>query len=131
MYKAVRGSLVTGLKADAFAAGIMVACESPPRPHFEMTPERAQAYRRVLHTLDELGPSKLVSGEQDRIRHAVDNLIFSRDLLDDVAACEALEDVERLCTALVESGRWEETTATRLANDISQCGPLPAELEAA
>jgi hypothetical protein len=96
-----------------------------------MTPERAQAYRRVLHTLDELGPSKLVSAEQDRIRHAVDNLIFSRDLVEDTAACEALQDVERLCRALVDSGRWEATTANRLAHDISECGPPPAELKAA
>jgi hypothetical protein len=96
-----------------------------------MTPERAQAYRRVIHTLNELGPSKLVSSEQDRIRQAADNLIFSRDLLEDAGAGEALKDVEHLCRTLVDSGRWEQATATRLANDISQCGPPPAELKAA
>jgi hypothetical protein len=96
-----------------------------------MTPERADAYRRVIHTLNELGPSKLVSGEQDRIRQAADNLIFSPDLLEDTAACEALLDVENLCRTLVDSGRWEQTTATRLADDISQCGPPRAELKAA
>jgi hypothetical protein len=97
-----------------------------------MTPERSHAYRRVIQTLNELGPSKLVSGEQDRIRHAVDNLIFSRDLLDDAPAREALKDVERLCSALVESGRLEQAAAMRLARDISQCGPQPpAELKAA
>jgi alpha-D-ribose 1-methylphosphonate 5-triphosphate synthase subunit PhnL len=97
-----------------------------------MTSERAHAYRRVIQTLDQLGPSKLLGGEQDRIRHAADNLIFSRDLLEDEPACEALKDVERLCRALVESGRWEQAGATRLAADISQCGPPPpVELEAA
>jgi hypothetical protein len=97
-----------------------------------MSPERADAYRRVIRTLNELGPSKLVSGEQDRIRHAVDSLIFSRDLTDDAAASEALQDIERLCSVLVESARWEHATATRLANDISQCGPPPPpELKAA
>jgi hypothetical protein len=97
-----------------------------------MTADRAHAYRRVMHTLDELGPSKLVRAEQERIRHAVDNLIFSRDLLEDVAAREALQDMERLCNALVDSGRWERESATRLVTDISQCGPPPpAELEAA
>ena len=97
-----------------------------------MTPERARAYRRVIHTVTEVGPSKLLSGEQDRIRHALDNLIFSRDLLEDAAACEALMDMERLCRALVDSGRWEEVSATRLVGDISRCGPPPpAELEAA
>ena len=98
----------------------------------EMTPERAQAYRRVIHTLADLGPSKLVRGEQDRIRHAADSLIFSRDLVQDAAACEALKDMERLCRVLVESGRWEQTGAARLVRDISQCGPPPpAELRAA
>jgi hypothetical protein len=97
-----------------------------------MTAERAQAYRRVIHTLNELGPSKLMRAEQDRIRHAVDNLIFSHDLLQDLAAREALKDMERLCRALVESGRWEQARATRLAGDISQCGPAPpGELKAA
>jgi hypothetical protein len=85
-----------------------------------------------MHTLDELGPSKLVDAEQERIRHAVDSLIFSRDLLEDAAAREALQDIERLCSALVDCGRWERERATRLATDISQCGPSPpAELEAA
>jgi hypothetical protein len=97
-----------------------------------MTAERAHAYRRVMHTLGEFGPTKLVGAEQERIRHAVDNLIFSRDLLEDGAAREALQDMERLCSALVDSGRWEQASATRLATDISQCGPPPpVELEAA
>jgi hypothetical protein len=97
-----------------------------------MTSERAQAYRRVMHTLAEIGPSKLSASEQERIRDAVDSLIFSRDLDDDAPARDALIDMERLCTALVESGRWEQAGALRLAGDISQCGPPPpAEVEAA
>jgi hypothetical protein len=101
-----------------------------------MTPDRSSAYRRVIQTLDELGPSKLLAGEQDRIRFAADNLIFSRELTRDVAAREALDDVERLCGALVESGRWEKASAARLAEDIAHCGPpapaaAPAELQAA
>ena len=97
-----------------------------------MNHERANAYKRVMQTLENLGPSKLLDGEQDRIRYAADNLIFSRDLAGDAAAVDALGDVERLCRALVDSGRWEEPTAKRLAEDVSQCGPVPrAELEAA
>jgi hypothetical protein len=64
-----------------------------------MSPNRAHAYRRVIQTLNDLGPSKLLDGEQDRIRSAADSLIFSSDLSEDVAAQEALEDVERLCRA--------------------------------
>jgi hypothetical protein len=97
-----------------------------------MTPERADAYRRVIQTLEDLGPSKLLGEEQDRIRRAADDLIFSRDLMEDVAARQALEDVERLCRAFIDSGRWEEASAMRLAEDVAQCGPtLLPELRAA
>jgi hypothetical protein len=90
-----------------------------------MSPERTQAYRRVITTLGQLGPSKLQSDEQERIRYAADSLIFSANLAQDSAACDALEDAGRLCATLVESGRWESTTAARLASDLSQCGPEP------
>ena len=97
-----------------------------------MNHERAHAYKRVIQTLEDLGPSKLLDGEQDRIRYAADNLIFSCDLTRDIAARDALEDVERLCRALVDSGRWEAATAGRLGADVSGCGPdTPAELKAA
>jgi hypothetical protein len=88
-----------------------------------MSPERTLAYRRVIKTLNELGPSKLLGGEQDRIRYAADNLIFSSDVAEDAAAREALDDVRRLCDALTESGRWEQVTALRLATDVAGCGP--------
>jgi hypothetical protein len=85
-----------------------------------------------MKTLNELGPSKLLDAEQERVRHAADNLIFSVNLARDVAAREALDDVERLCHALTDSGRWEQVTADRLVNDIFACGPgRPAELKAA
>lgn len=97
-----------------------------------MSPERVQAYRRVVHMLDELGPSKLLAEEQERIRHAADNLIFSSDLDQDIIARESLGDVGNLCRELVTSGRWEQITATRLADSVSGCGPPSmAALEAA
>ncbi|QEC50369.1 hypothetical protein FSW04_24145 [Baekduia soli] len=96
-----------------------------------MTSERAEAYRRVTHTLDELGPSKLLGDEQERIRRAADSLLFSQDAADRAARC-AIEDIERLCRALVDSGRWHQATARRLADDVSHCGPvLMPELKAA
>jgi hypothetical protein len=96
-----------------------------------VSPERTQAYRRVMHTLDELGPSKLLDTEQDRIRHAADNLIFASDIHQD-AAQEALLDTGLLCSTLVESGRWTEPTAARLADDLRECGPTePAGIAAA
>lgn len=97
-----------------------------------MSPERTIAYRRVLQTLADMGPSKLLAGEQERIRFAADSLIFSSDLYDDDSAREALADTEQLCRALVESGRWSQPTAERLADDIRSCGPVVEfELKAA
>lgn len=97
-----------------------------------MSPERSKAYRRVMETLRALGPSKLLDGEEHRIRYAADNLIFSSDLENDLAARDALDDVASLCRALVESGRWEQVTAARLASNVSACGPArPADLQAA
>ena len=97
-----------------------------------MSPERTIAYRRVLQTLADLGPSKLLSSEQERIRFAADSLIFSSDLYTDDSARDALVDTEQLCRSLVESGRWEHVTAERLADDVRCCGPSMAfELEAA
>jgi len=97
-----------------------------------MSPNRTQAYRRVMHTLDELGPSKLQPAEQDRIRLAADNLVFSSDLRADSEASRGLADVEELCDALVSSGRWEQITAARLSADLRGCGPeLTPELKAA
>lgn len=88
-----------------------------------MSPERSNAYKRVMHTLDELGPSKLQPAEQDRVRYAADNLIFASEL--DGEAALALTDALELCESLVDSGRWEGITATLLADDITACGPLP------
>jgi len=93
-----------------------------------MTPERTNAYRRVLQTLNELGPSKLQAGEQDRVRDAADNLIFCQNLGTDASARDALADARLLFEVLVDSGRWEQVTADRLADDIRACGPVP-ELE--
>jgi hypothetical protein len=88
-----------------------------------MSPERTQAYGRVMHTLNELGPSKLLADEQDRVRDAADTLIFAADLIEDPTAVEALGDVEALCVSLVQSGRWTEITAARLSKDLRECGP--------
>jgi hypothetical protein len=97
-----------------------------------MSPDRANAYQRVLRTLEELGPSKLQPNEQERIRYAADSLIFCADVLEDDATRDSLEDTELLFEVLVESGRWERVTADKLVDDLRGCGPeLPIELQAA
>jgi hypothetical protein len=88
-----------------------------------MTPERARAYQRVVQTLRDLGTSKLLQSEQERIREAADHLLFTDDLDMDHTASAALLDVECLCRHLVDSGRWEYGRAMRLADDVTSCGP--------
>ena len=86
-----------------------------------MTSDRTQAYGRVIKTLEDLGPSKLQPGEQERIREAADNLIFATGL-DELH--EALTDVEALAEHLVASGRWTAERADQLVSDLLACGPV-------
>ena len=85
-----------------------------------MTNERTQAYGRVVKTLDELGPSKLLAAEQARVREAADTLIFAADVEE---TRDALRDIGKLAEALVASGRWLEETVDRLIWDLLGCGP--------
>ncbi len=90
-----------------------------------VTSDRAQAYGRVVHTLDELGQTKLNAAEQDRIRDAADTLLFAEDSSDE-AARAAMDDVDALVRVLTESGRWSDERARRLLDDVTACGPLAA-----
>jgi hypothetical protein len=85
-----------------------------------MTNERTQAYGRVVQTLAELGPTKLLPGEQARIRDAADTLIFASDLEE---AREALRDMGDLTDHLLSSGRWLEERIDTLVADLLACGP--------
>ena len=87
-----------------------------------MNSDRTQAYGRIVKTLEDLGPAKLLATEQLRIRAAADTLIFASDADHDVLA--AHEDVRTLGEHLVESGRWTEERAAKLVDDIASCGPL-------
>jgi len=88
-----------------------------------MNSERTQAYGRVVKTIEDLGPAKLLDAEQARIREAADSLIFAADL-DEARA--SLEDVDVLAEHLVASGRWSDERATQLVEDILACGPVTA-----
>jgi hypothetical protein len=93
-----------------------------------MTNERTEAYGRVVKTLDELGPSKLLAGEQARIREAADILIFASDIEE---TRDSLRDIGRLAEVLVASGRWLEETVDRLIEDLLGCGPTQVPEQAA
>jgi hypothetical protein len=86
-----------------------------------MTSDRTQAYGRVIKTLEDLGPSKLLPAEQDRVREAADNLIFAAGPDD---ARDTLIDVEMLAEHLVASGRWSSERAEQLVDDLLACGPV-------
>lgn len=88
-----------------------------------MTSERAQAYGRIVATIEELGAAKLQAAEVERIRAAADTLLFSEDL-EAPGAREALADAEALTDALVESDRWTDERAQRLFDDLASTGPI-------
>ena len=92
-----------------------------------MTNERTQAYGRVVKTLDELGPSKLLAGEQARIRDAADTLIFASDVEE---TRDALRDIGALAEHLLTSGRWMEERLDALVMNLLACGPSPAQVAA-
>ena len=79
-----------------------------------MTNERTQAYGRVVQTLAELGPTKLLPAEQARIRDAADTLIFASDLDE---AQDALRDMGVLTEHLLSSGRWLEERIDTLVGE--------------
>ena len=87
----------------------------------KMTSERTQAYGRVIRTLEDLGPAKLLPAEQYRIRDAADNLIFAADIDD---ARDTLADIEALVEHLVSSDRWTPERAEQLVADLAACGPV-------
>jgi hypothetical protein len=82
-----------------------------------LTEDRAQAYGRVVKTLQDLGPTKLLPDEQDVIRQAADALLFEDD------GYEELTRVEDLAERLVEAERWTPERARRLVDDVAACGP--------
>ena len=89
-----------------------------------MNSERAQAYGRVVKTVDDLSAAKLHGSEQDTIRTAADALLFCEDLRRDPSAEDALASVYELADRLVESDRMTQESAQRLVSDVESCGPF-------
>lgn len=86
-----------------------------------MTADRSTAYGRVMRTLSDMGPAKLHDAERQRIRSAADTLLFAAD--GDLAALDALADMEDLARHLAGNDRWSGERARRLADDVAACGP--------
>ncbi len=78
---------------------------------------RSEAYGRVIKTLDEMGPAKLSTAEQQTIRTAADALLFEGDGYDELAA------VEDLVQQLVDADRAPAERGRQLVDDVAACGP--------
>jgi hypothetical protein len=87
-----------------------------------MTGPRAEAYGRVMRMLEEIGPTKLLAPERERIREAADALLFAAEPAGEAAA-PALLDVVALIDHLEHSGRWTTERAASLHADLLACGP--------
>ncbi|MEA2323473.1 MAG: hypothetical protein QOD81_3323 [Solirubrobacteraceae bacterium] len=87
-----------------------------------MTGPRADAYGRVMHTLEEIGATKLLAPERERIREVADALLFAEDA-DGEAVLLGLLDAVALIDHLEHSGRWTAERAARLHADLRACGP--------
>jgi hypothetical protein len=88
-----------------------------------MTAQRAQAYARVLQTIEDLGPAKMLTSEQATTRSAADALLFCTDFVGDESAWHACADLEALGRHLVACGRWSSERADELVADVLACGP--------
>jgi len=86
-----------------------------------MNADRTQAYGRVMRTLEDIGPAKLLPAEQERVRDAADALVFAPGLDE---ARLAMGDVDALAAHLVASGRWTDERADKLVQDLLDCGPV-------
>jgi len=85
-----------------------------------LTPERANAYGRVIKTLSDLGPTKLHDDEQQVIRDAADALLL--DEHPSTRAPVALAEARELIARLEESDRLLPETGRRLLDDLALCG---------
>jgi hypothetical protein len=91
-----------------------------------MNSARAQAYGRLMRTLEDDGPEQLRVDEQTLVREAADALVFCEALAEDDEARDGLTRVGDLAGDLVGSGRWGPDRAEQLLRDIEACGPMAA-----
>ena len=88
--------------------------------------DRAQAYGRVVKTLEDMGASKLLADEQATIREAADALLFATDMSTDEEARAALDRLDDLVEALTEADRITPELGEVLLHAVESCGPQRA-----
>jgi hypothetical protein len=91
-----------------------------------MNTARAQAYGRLMRTLEDDGAVQLRPEEQALVREAADALVFCETLAEDDEARDGLTRVGDLAGDLVGTGRWGPDRAEQLLRDIEACGPMAA-----
>ena len=88
-----------------------------------MTPERSQAYGRLMKIVSATGEGALEPAEQQILREAGDALFFCEDITLDEDASRALSRVSDLAGQLVGAERWDPELAERVMEDLEACGP--------
>ena len=88
-----------------------------------MTTNRARAYGRVMSLIEELGPAKLHTDEQQTVRDAADALLFCADIASDQDAKDALDRLDDVMQTLVDGERFLPETADGLLEAVEACGP--------
>ena len=88
------------------------------------TSDRSKAYGRVVQTLRDLGPAKLLPAEQDLIRETADTLLFAATPESDDTVGDAVTTLETVAAHLVASERWTAEAVSRLVDDVLACGHL-------
>jgi hypothetical protein len=88
-----------------------------------VTPERSQAYGRLMKVISASGDAALEPAEQELLREASDALFFCEDIALDEDARDALGRVSDLAGQLVGAERWDPELAERVLEDLEACGP--------
>ena len=88
-----------------------------------VTPERAEAYGRIMRIVSAEGPERLEPDEQSLLREAADALFFTEDIADDPEARDALARANDLAGNLVGAERWSPDHAEKVLQDLEACGP--------
>ena len=88
-----------------------------------VTPERSQAYGRLMSVVSAEGDGALSPAEQETLREAGDALFFCADVALDDEAREALSRVSDLAGQLVGAERWDPELAEQVLQDLEDAGP--------
>jgi hypothetical protein len=88
-----------------------------------VTPERAEAYGRIMRIVSAEGAERLEPEEQALLREAADALFFSEEIGADDEARDALARANDLAGNLVGAERWSPDYAEQVLQDLEACGP--------